>query len=596
MTATQENVTESPESAPGLVVTRSARSAQYVAYEKERRRAADPDGSGPITARSEVFIQEYPSIRVKAVNESSTAGNGGQSFETLNVRFDASSAGLSHDFSANTHPKTDTGEFLIWAHKNNVPVYLAIETRRRVKSKDEREEINPLASIRSLRVPDGQQKANAEWTNNHTVKVIAAVGRPAPDVQDDAKDPIRISRETTSDPAEWALLRDNKNGTLPPTGWSHLTSTGDPAIGAITEQTTTRTQDPGATMNRVDEPAFRDLVATVTAMSEALTRAGVTSPQAPPDKQHQTDRRRAVATEGRPYELTNSDGRVNMSSYAAVSIRCTRQSAARLLIDVLNPADGDAPTLPDGFDPEKVTWTITGALLSAADDVQEHGTGGLRNRMHGSYKEAGRWIDGVISEVAPFTANELLDSAALEAWIDVVQQKASERMHAAGLALAVYAQVPPTTPIYPTHPHADAAPDEASEQIIAPVVQTPPRASLPLAGPAPAEPQAESAAEPAHEPADTEAATVTLSGNAADNPHVIDAWNNLLEANGVADKPQTFHSLLTVQFGAWMMSEIPAEKFLTKINQWASDSALFRDEAMTAYQSARANTATGAAE
>ena len=85
-----------------------------------------------------------------------------------------------------------------------------------------------------------------------------------------------------------------------------------------------------------------------------------------------------IASDGRPWEATNTDGRTNAASYEVLAA-CGLTDAAHGLLVRNTPGE-----LPD----PAVVLRVAGALLVMADVIQTSVTGGRTDRMSSSHTRA----------------------------------------------------------------------------------------------------------------------------------------------------------------------------------------------------------------
>lgn len=378
--------------------TPPAHPSYYVAYHADPYRTGDAATGEAIEVRPSAYVREYPSILVKSV-EHGSHGSGSDVMTFANVKFDAASAGIegmSKDFGASVQGGSPVLALIEEAHRRQAPIYVAIETIRRAKTKGG-DVIPPSAYIHDLRGAkrDGSG-GEATATQNNCRNIVAAVGV--------AGNPgtILITGDSRTDPAEWASLRRNKDHTLPPTGW-RIKDGGLAPSGATTG-------------SGVDVDALANQVAALVASRLAPTgSAPAGAPQ--PTGQARPQQRATHSTEGKPWEAWNSDGRVNLSSYLAQKERFTFQAAVAMLTEH-SPSTDPAALVEDA-------WTLTGLLLWMADTVQANVTGTRPNRAEGSHKEAARWCSLVYTDLPGATFPGLSDHATAQSWAEQVVASAT---------------------------------------------------------------------------------------------------------------------------------------------------------------------------
>lgn len=98
---------------------------------------------------------------------------------------------------------------------------------------------------------------------------------------------------------------------------------------------------------------------------------------------------RAIASDARPWEQTNSDGRLNLSSYAAGAVADFVGLAGRLLITRARQRHAEDPTFVLAAPTQKQVYGLAATLLNVADVVQHQmREGGRVDRMASSHKLA----------------------------------------------------------------------------------------------------------------------------------------------------------------------------------------------------------------
>lgn len=476
---------------------------EYVAYNADPYRTGDPATGEAVELRPSVFVREYPEVKVASV-ERKVSESRGETWEYGYVTFDASSLnvdGYKKNFGASVQVESPAMAILEEAHRRGAPVYAALETVRKPRTKSG-ESIDPAAYIHDLRgaQKDGN-KGNSNTTTDNCKNIVAAVGV--------AGNPSSIvfTGESRTDPAEWASLRTNKDHTLPPNGWKV-------SQGGIVRSTA------GSAGGSVD----------VAAVAAAVAQKMSTS-------------RGPVATEGKPWEPLNSDGRVNLSSYMVSKSRFTFESACALLSDRPPSSDG-AAFIADA-------WLLTDLLLWMADTVQSNVTGARPNRSEGSHKEAARWC-AVAYQTLPgtpagdglaFPESGISDRDVAKAWADRVVAAASGLLSRTAEHAERYIK-------------GDDAPIEQ-----APSQAPPPSAPNPSPQTAP------------------QTAAVTVSADAG----LVAEWEGLLSALGQSGHPERFSPLLIETFGAGVMSQIDAAAFAARLSEWKANPDAFNNSAFDAF-------------
>lgn len=118
-------------------------------------------------------------------------------------------------------------------------------------------------------------------------------------------------------------------------------------------------------------------------------------------------RSQPVASDGKPWEFINSDGRVNLSSYAASSVMEVTNLAGRLLIThARNLHDADPAAHPLEAPEEQRVRSLARLLLNVADTIQHRMRGGGRvDRMASSHRLARQALrEGLDLYPVPWTA------------------------------------------------------------------------------------------------------------------------------------------------------------------------------------------------
>lgn len=352
----------------------------------------------------DVFINEYTSVKIKSVTD-----NG----ETANIVFDASTVVTSsdkkmkYDFGANIQSNTDLHKLATEAYNQGAPVYVALETRRRYKTKNG--EIVPLTTpIHKLRgCKDGPQSAaNSSTTGENCSKIIAAMGW--------AEQPghTLFSTETQSDPNIWPLVRGNQDGDLAPEGFTipflpngaalpdgTPLPNGTRAGGIIATPRTQTTSDNTELLKELAQ--LKKMVAHLQTSSSSAGGA-------------------------KPWCERLGNGQINPGSYEITQIRHTRETATHIITTALATTD----TTLSGEQLRSLESSLTRVLLWLADGVQAHVAGSV-DRMGKSYTEAGAWVKHVIRCEDPYLASMIGDDdeakTQANAWAKRVRTAASER-------------------------------------------------------------------------------------------------------------------------------------------------------------------------
>lgn len=361
----------------------------FIAYGPEVR-LNDPETNRPVTVRPQTYVQYYRDIMVSNIG----SGQGGNDL-VVRVDFDPKSVGLEKPIGANMDPDDPVLPFLREQFQGGNPVDVAIELIRKKKAKSTKEPISPFTHIHALRGanhPSGSG-AQMEATADRTRKMIVMVnGRPG--------------KALTSDPREWATLVNNKEGNLPPEGWSFY-SPGESWEGVAVIVPDADAPSPQSGSTQVSDE-LGDLIAKV--MHHVL------------DQRDSGTRGKRVAGkwyEGLPYESRTSDGQVNLGCYATDSLGCTYRAAHKHLNEV-----------SDGHTAQEA-WDLCDILADVTDQVQTgsyHGKGSVTNRMAKSWTSALAWVEWVIEEAHPFPGF----SEDVDAWASAVTEMATDHLVEAG--------------------------------------------------------------------------------------------------------------------------------------------------------------------
>lgn len=490
---------------------------EYVAYQEAPYRTGNAETGEADEMRASVFVREIPSIKVRTIEHKQSTSRG-ETFAYAHVTFDAESMGTEgfrNDFGANVQAGGPVLALLEQAKERGAPVYVALETVRKARTSDQ-QTIDHAAYIHDLRgaARDGS-KGNVGDTGRNCKNLVAGVGV--------AGDPSTVvfAGDMRSDPAEWASLRKNRDHTLPPAGWKV-------SQGGIVRATSG---------SGSGDPANIDAIADAVAERMSSLNSG-----------------RVAASENKPWEPLNSDGRVNLASHVVAKTRYTYIEATRLLTEHTTPASDPQHFIAD-------TWLATDLLLWMADEVQAAVTGKRPNRSEGSHKEAAQWCRTAYATLSGTPAGEGLtfpesgvsDTARARQWADRV----------VAVAAGLFSRAATSTEQYLTG-------------------ATPATVQSPGSGQAPADP-----------PAPQPQATSPEDGPAAGDAETVAAWESLLATVGQAEHPERFTPLLTETFGAGMLAQIGSAALRQQITTWSQDPPAFSQAAYDAWQ--RAATATAPA-
>ncbi|MEV8544480.1 hypothetical protein [Streptomyces sp. NPDC051572] len=357
----------SPYSAP-------TRGKPFIAFEGKTRPAPGQDGQ-TVHVRPSVYVREHVDIKVAAYKDKTSRKGSDGEFTLGRVTFDAGSVGLEHDFSASVEAGSKAAQLLADAFKNDTPVTVAIETSRRYAAKDG-DPISSLTPINELRGIVGDVTvAQAEITGrNCRVLVVGVNGQ--------------FTSELLTNPEEWDMLRDNRDGQLAPPGWAVYH---------------------GGIISASSAFAEGDVTTKVLTLLESYFEGKGTPTVGP---QSRPAMRGPRAVESKPWDNWNTDGRFNHGSYLATAIRETHATAHRMAAEAGVDPVGNQPSVR----------ALTELLLAMADRIQlgvYRATDGIAVRSDRSHHEARQWIDFVVTHCPDLTYTpqmaDPLNPAAVEA-------------------------------------------------------------------------------------------------------------------------------------------------------------------------------------
>lgn len=498
--------------------------------------------------RPDVWVREFPSVKVKEIKVSDRAGRDGT--RSVSVVFDASSVvtgsdkAMKHDFAGSTIEGTPMHVALQQCMEQGRPVYIAIETKRRYKSAAG-EVIPYTAPMHVLRGsnPDGT-KGNSNTTGENCANVLAVVG-PAEDSATNI-----VSGEAVTDPAEWGEFRHNRDGSMAPEGWVHVYDEQGQRAGAITRSVST---SPAV-------PAGVDAAAIAAEVARILSGGDSTVPE----------RRAARSVEGKPWELRNTDGRINPAGYLPQSLRWIRKDALEM---VQNAALADEETAA-GWDDAMWSATVTNLikpLLWAAERVQNRVLGYIRH-TEPSFREASKWVAQVAAVELPYQLAFANDIDAAKKWIGTLADTAAD-LYRMALDIAEEFVTEAKGPGVPAVDAARAGARAAQEQSLT----QPKAAELESAGTV--EPQP--AAAPTGE--ETTAPAATAGQTLADRPDLQGMWDQLIETIGMVNHLEQLHPILTKKFGTHLSTGIPAARFERMVTAGLASPDEFTNAAQQAY-------------
>ena len=488
--------------------------------------------------RPEVYVREFTSIQVKEIKVSDREGRGG--VRSVSVTFDAASSEtgsdkrLKHDFSGSTVENSEVHKALQWAHDNDQPVYVAIETRRRYKNKSG-EVIPytvPMYVLRGAN-PDGSS-ANSNITGENCANVIAVVGL--------ASDPARnvISAEAATNPEEWDLFRHNRDGSTPPEGWARVFTEAGETGGAIVRAENTAPAGAAVTGSPIDA---REVAEQVVRLIHGDS----------------SDRpvQRLRSVEGKPWEMVNVDGRINPSSYVVQSVRWARKDALELVQSAAYADPDKAAQLGDERLSQVATELVRN-LMWAAGRVQQAALG-YQRQTEPSWREASKWVAQVAHSERPFSLDFVEDRHERSEWIKIVAADAGDLYT---LAL-----------------------DMAAEIIGAPVGDGPDGGGAPTETEQSPAPAVESQQSPAAATSvETGPATPEQGQTLADRADLQALWDELIEKIGMVDFLEQLHPILVKNFGTHLSSGIPADRFERMVRAGLASPDEFKNAAHTAFK------------
>lgn len=534
--------------------------ARFVAYDRNPVRIGNPEDGTAISVRAETFVEEYASIAIKDFVEKST----GDGFDTVYVKFDAASTGaqgMKHDFGASAEPGGALAARLRHAFETGTPVYVAIETRRRKHVENKRDEpIDPRTPIHTLRGATGESlSGQPQATKANCVKVIVAAGS----VDDPADTAIASDKDLRSDISEWTQLRGNKLGDLPPEGWRCLVADGK-RTGGITNTTPTG----GST----DVDAIAEAIA-----GKIAGVKGAPARQSQPAANTVVRGRPGLVAEAKAWEPVNSDGRPNMGSYLAAKLRATHQSAVYLFQDALTAVEeSEQPELTEEASLEHA-WQLTDLLLWLADQVQKHVVGTV-NRNEASHKEAGQWVQQVITTRYPYAVEHITDDRARREWVKVVGKAATEDFARTQRMMAAYLNIDLVPAEEPQKNPAGREENTAAQPSAQPTQN-----GSDSNTPAQRQPSGSDNA-PAQQVQQQRPPRPLTAG---EDPNAVAAWKNLAEACGMGEYIDDLRFILKATFKVptGVLGEIEASVFTRQVAQWATNPIAFHQQAGHAYNS-----------
>lgn len=534
----------------------------FVAYEHKPSRSPVTilvgDTTEQVFVHPEVFIREYPSIKVKALNPSG---------RNLYVEFDPASVSvgegkpqLSRAINASTEAGGEIEQWLRRALDTGTPLYLALELRRKYKNGSTQQVIGydePIMLLRGFTI-DGENTDAAQGASKDNIsKVIALIG-PA-----DRPDVNLISPEVRSNPIDWETHRANRVGKTPGQGWVRVTRPdGTPGGAALTRETMRDLSGTGGGgVANIDD-------STIARLADAVAvRMGAANDDPTMSRPPQRGSRSA---EGKRWELFNSDGRVNPGSFAVSGLLSIRDTALTALENACYTEQADAEQAgraPELLTREQISGTATRLMVPlgrVADDIQSAMTGKPANRVDGSAITAAKIVRQIVVRELPLTVAIVADAAAKSTWLQGVAE--AGRLLAAAVIAATddyLNDVAEPTPITDASGRARRQVQQQNEPVDpkgAPAntaVQSPPTPNF-------------SVNEDSQAAADQLQGTVSIDG--------------FLAKVGMAFEHVA--PLLFERFGTDQAEQIDQQQLANIVSAWSGDPDRFRDQAREAWRAA----------
>ncbi|MFC0313604.1 hypothetical protein ACFQNE_02930 [Gordonia phosphorivorans] len=544
---------------------RKTTGGSFVAYEARPSRATVEikvgDGTEQVFVHPEVFIQEYPSIKVLSV-AASERGNG------LYVQFDPASVPvgegkqpLTRAIAASTVAGGEIEAALRRAQETGRPVYLAVERRRKYKSADGKviSYDEPIMALRGF-TEDGESTDAAQGVSKANIsKVLALVG-PA-----DRADINLISSEARSNPLDWPLHRSNRVGKTPAQGWVRITRPdGTPGGAAIPREMWRELSGAatGGTAQLDDAAVSRIADAVAVRMGAANDNPTISRPP----------QRTSRSAEGKRWDLYNSDGRVNPGSYAVSGLLAIRDTALTALGEACFTEQADADSAgrtPNLLTRDQISTTATammGPLSEIVDQVQTAMTGKPANRINGSSATAAKIIRQVVLQDVPLTVAVVNDPQLRAHWLTEVGEVG--RVLAAAVLAATESyldEVSEPTPINDASGRAHRQVDRQNDPVD------------PRGAASPANSNVQRPPTPNFSVGDNAVSSIRDRNHQALQP--------LLEAAGM--QPEHAAPLLAEQFGTADLDQVDPELLAGRVQTWGQEPARFRDMAQHVYTKAQ---------
>lgn len=407
---------------PAAALPREA--GKFIAYGPQER-VAHPVTGDPVTIRSQILVSYYPEIMVLQIHD---GGRDGKVEGLVTVDFDPQSVPggrLTRSISGHMDDDDVTVNRLRQAFEKQIPVAVAIETQRKKKNSETRVAISPLTHIHSVRGAadaSGSKSDKMQGTSGaniaNRIAMVDGVG----------------TKHLLSNPAEWAALVTNKDGSLPPDGWDNL------ATGDTWEEVGAAIKSAGAPAagSSVQGGAAIDMNGIQQLLDATIRRVLDETGTSCPGRQH------GKFYEGKPWEPRTSDGRVNLGGYIVSAEKWAFTWAYKYLVDTVGE---------DGAADETEAWELADYVMQFADHVQAqaYGRGVEVDRAATSHREATDWVKWEIEHQHPWSEHD--DD--VQAWGRAVIAGAQEHLSTAGQRAGAYLASKAKTPPSQQKPRGD---------------------------------------------------------------------------------------------------------------------------------------------
>lgn len=556
-----------------------ARRTEFVAYTAAAREVADETTGEVCQYRQQVWVMEYPNVKIAEIKKTTVSGER-DSFVNLYVTFDAASAGLRHNFGASIRADDPLAAILEKAAANNVPITLVKETKRRQHVYDSKDEVDQFAPISELR---GAKPDNSESNNQSTRKncsnVLAGAcpaGHP---------EHFILSREITTDPTEWKMLRSNQSGAMSPDP-----SLWRPGKGGLISVT----HSASAAAGNVDVDALAAALTETLGDALAARLSGVLNQRGGP-----APARTSTGGE-RPWEPVFPDGSAKPNSYLLSKERAVLAYALRKLTN-MGKVEGDV--LADA--------TALKRLLLRTYDYAHKQIAPRLGRGDKSHFETSQWVETVIDHVSLLPGMEHLQLTA-EVVDDPDGQGAQWGRAVGDMAVRLEREAMGDVEAYARGQHA-AGPASAGSPTSARSAQSPTSPRQTPAPQQPAAPQGPPAAphggtqqpapastpRPAQSPADSAAADAAAADPWAQSSagektfrsaaELRAHWETLITEAipGGTASAAACDPLLVSVFGTADLTVIDYDDFYPHLTKWRSAPADFSAQAQHAYAAAQ---------